>query len=59
MNIKNSRKAVASIDIVQKHNIWIASEQLPEYMKTWGLADAGFKYDVVAVFGSQSTGKSK
>lgn len=28
-------------------------------MKTWGLADAGFKYDVVAVFGSQSTGKSK
>jgi hypothetical protein len=28
-------------------------------MKRWGLAEAGFKYDVVAVFGSQSTGKSK
>lgn len=28
-------------------------------MKKWSLADAGFKYDVVAVFGSQSTGKSK
>lgn len=27
-------------------------------MGKWGLADAGFKYDVVAVFGSQSTGKS-
>lgn len=27
-------------------------------MKSWGLADAGFKYDVVSVFGSQSTGKS-
>lgn len=24
----------------------------------WGLGDAGFGYDVVAVFGSQSTGKS-
>jgi hypothetical protein len=33
-------------------------EELPEYMKSWGLAEAGFKYDVVAVFGSQSTGKS-
>lgn len=59
MNTKNSRKAIVSSDRVPKYNIWIPSEQLPEYMKTWGLADAGFKYDVVAVFGSQSTGKSK
>ncbi|KAJ3289085.1 Dynamin-like GTPase that mediates homotypic ER fusion [Rhizoclosmatium sp. JEL0117] len=30
-----------------------------EYMKKhWGLADKGFDYNVVAVFGSQSTGKS-
>ncbi|TNY22692.1 RHD3/Sey1 [Rhodotorula diobovata] len=27
-------------------------------MKGWQLADVGFNYDVVAVFGSQSTGKS-
>jgi hypothetical protein len=27
-------------------------------MTSWGLGDAGFKYDVVSVFGSQSTGKS-
>lgn len=25
----------------------------------WNLADAGFEYNIVAVFGSQSTGKSK
>ncbi|KAJ2784518.1 Dynamin-like GTPase that mediates homotypic ER fusion [Coemansia javaensis] len=35
------------------------SDELPEYMEhRWGLADAGFDYNVVAVFGSQSTGKS-
>jgi hypothetical protein len=27
-------------------------------MTDWELADKGFSYDVVAVFGSQSTGKS-
>ncbi|KAJ3033374.1 Dynamin-like GTPase that mediates homotypic ER fusion [Rhizophlyctis rosea] len=32
---------------------------LQDYMKTkWNLADRGFDYNVVAVFGSQSTGKS-
>ncbi|KAI9500339.1 root hair defective 3 GTP-binding protein [Coemansia spiralis] len=35
------------------------SGKLSSYMKTkWSLADAGFDYNVVAVFGSQSTGKS-
>ncbi|KAL0077925.1 RHD3/Sey1 [Phycomyces blakesleeanus] len=34
------------------------TENLPEYMGKWGLAEAGFNYNVVAVFGSQSTGKS-
>ncbi|KAI7827928.1 root hair defective 3 GTP-binding protein [Kickxella alabastrina] len=35
------------------------SEELPNYMQNkWGLEDSGFNYDVVAVFGSQSTGKS-
>ena len=28
-------------------------------MKGWGLNDKGFNYNVIAVFGSQSTGKSK
>ncbi|KAI7880440.1 root hair defective 3 GTP-binding protein [Lichtheimia hyalospora FSU 10163] len=34
------------------------TETLPSYMDKWSLADAGFQYNVVAVFGSQSTGKS-
>ena len=31
---------------------------LNTYIHDWGLADVGFGYNVVAVFGSQSTGKS-
>lgn len=34
------------------------TSQLGASITNWGLADAGFAYDVVAVFGSQSTGKS-
>ncbi|KAG0750165.1 hypothetical protein G6F57_002157 [Rhizopus arrhizus] len=34
------------------------TEELPTYLEKWDLQDAGFKYNVVAVFGSQSTGKS-
>ncbi|KAJ2560014.1 Dynamin-like GTPase that mediates homotypic ER fusion [Coemansia sp. RSA 1933] len=35
------------------------TDKASDYMKDrWGLADAGFDYNVVAVFGSQSTGKS-
>ncbi|KAI8059377.1 RHD3/Sey1 [Gilbertella persicaria] len=34
------------------------TEDLPAYLEKWHLGDAGFKYNVVAVFGSQSTGKS-
>ncbi|KAL7746285.1 Dynamin-like GTPase that mediates homotypic ER fusion [Sorochytrium milnesiophthora] len=34
-------------------------QEVGDYMKnTWQLADAGFDYNLVAVFGSQSTGKS-
>ncbi|KAJ2774176.1 Dynamin-like GTPase that mediates homotypic ER fusion, partial [Coemansia nantahalensis] len=34
-------------------------DELAAYMQgKWGLADAGFDYNMVAVFGSQSTGKS-
>jgi hypothetical protein len=35
------------------------SSNFNDYMKAWGLFDTGFSYDVVAVFGSQSTGKSE
>ena len=34
-------------------------ELLPYMQEKWHLANCGFEYDVVAVFGSQSTGKSK
>lgn len=34
------------------------SKDLTSHMVDWELADKGFSYDVVAVFGSQSTGKS-
>ncbi|KAF9024586.1 root hair defective 3 GTP-binding protein [Hymenopellis radicata] len=32
--------------------------ELTPQIERWGLRDAGFNYDIVAVFGSQSTGKS-
>ncbi|TFY75052.1 hypothetical protein EWM64_g8959 [Hericium alpestre] len=32
--------------------------ELGAQIEKWGLRDAGFDYDIVAVFGSQSTGKS-
>ncbi|ORX35730.1 RHD3/Sey1 [Kockovaella imperatae] len=34
------------------------TDQLSNYLGKWGMIDKGFAYDVVAVFGSQSTGKS-
>ncbi|KAF8595084.1 root hair defective 3 GTP-binding protein [Ceratobasidium sp. AG-I] len=34
------------------------TKDLGAQVSRWGLGDAGFGYDVVAVFGSQSTGKS-
>jgi hypothetical protein len=32
--------------------------ELSSYLGKWGMLDKGFAYDVVSVFGSQSTGKS-
>ncbi|GFZ46730.1 Hydrolase acting on GTP to facilitate cellular and subcellular movement [Saitozyma sp. JCM 24511] len=32
--------------------------ELSSYLDKWGMLDKGFAYDVVSVFGSQSTGKS-
>ena len=32
---------------------------LASQIERWGLRDVGFNYNIVAVFGSQSTGKSR
>jgi septin family protein len=37
---------------------FVCRKELNTQIARWGLADSGFGYDVVAVFGSQSTGKS-
>ncbi|SJX61495.1 related to SEY1-GTPase with a role in ER morphology [Sporisorium reilianum f. sp. reilianum] len=42
------------IDKDQKFN----KSQFAPHLQNWGLADAGFGYDLCAVLGSQSTGKS-
>ncbi|CDR99977.1 hypothetical protein [Sporisorium scitamineum] len=42
------------IDEDQKFN----KSQFAPHLQSWGLADAGFGYDLCAVLGSQSTGKS-
>ncbi|BGP39920.1 Dynamin-like GTPase that mediates homotypic ER fusion [Rhodotorula kratochvilovae] len=46
----------AKLQVVDENQRFTSA--LDEHMKGWQLADAGFNYDVVAVFGSQSTGKS-
>ncbi|GAA6002408.1 hypothetical protein JCM10207_001105 [Rhodosporidiobolus poonsookiae] len=46
----------AKLQVVDENQRFTSA--LDEHMKGWQLADAGFGYDVVAVFGSQSTGKS-
>ncbi|KAI9354914.1 RHD3/Sey1 [Pilaira anomala] len=53
---EHDRETIPRLQVVDEHQAF--SKELPEYMKAWGLSEAGFKYDVVAVFGSQSTGKS-
>jgi len=35
------------------------STRLGDQLDKWGLIDVGFAYNIVAVFGSQSTGKSE
>ncbi|GAA6002242.1 dynamin-like GTPase SEY1 [Rhodotorula paludigena] len=46
----------AKLQVVDENQRFTSA--LDEHMKSWQLANAGFNYDVVAVFGSQSTGKS-
>ncbi|WWC89135.1 protein SEY1 [Kwoniella dendrophila CBS 6074] len=44
------------LQIVNEHQEF--TKELSPYLAKWGLLDKGFAYDVVSVFGSQSTGKS-
>ncbi|WWC61965.1 protein SEY1 [Kwoniella dejecticola CBS 10117] len=44
------------LQIVNEHQEF--TKELSPYLGKWGLLDKGFAYDVVSVFGSQSTGKS-
>ncbi|OCF74245.1 protein SEY1 [Kwoniella mangroviensis CBS 8886] len=44
------------LQIVNEHQEF--TNELSPYLSKWGLLDKGFAYDVVSVFGSQSTGKS-
>jgi hypothetical protein len=41
-------------------NLWVCCRPVLEtQIERWGLRDVGFGYNIVAVFGSQSTGKSE
>ncbi|KAI0755918.1 root hair defective 3 GTP-binding protein [Irpex lacteus] len=44
------------VQIINDAKEW--TQELTPQISRWGLQDAGFDYDIVAVFGSQSTGKS-
>ncbi|KAK4053275.1 Dynamin-like GTPase that mediates homotypic ER fusion [Microbotryomycetes sp. JL221] len=46
----------ANLQVIDENQKFTSS--LDKHMREWQLADKGFSYDVVAVFGSQSTGKS-
>ncbi|KAM0748378.1 root hair defective 3 GTP-binding protein [Meredithblackwellia eburnea MCA 4105] len=46
----------AKLQVVDEQQAF--TKGLDAHMEAWKLRDAGFAYDVVAVFGSQSTGKS-
>ncbi|CAG8752992.1 9469_t:CDS:2, partial [Ambispora leptoticha] len=50
-------KTLPRLQIIDENQAF--TQELPAYMKDeWKLADCGFNYNLVAVFGSQSTGKS-
>ncbi|CAG8573267.1 11713_t:CDS:10 [Ambispora gerdemannii] len=53
----NSLRTLPRLQIIDENQAF--TNELPNYMKDeWKLADSGFNYNLVAVFGSQSTGKS-
>lgn len=48
-----------SLSLVDPHStLSFNSTSLNAHLQEWSLLDSGFNYNVVAVFGSQSTGKS-
>ncbi|CAG8471770.1 8937_t:CDS:10 [Scutellospora calospora] len=54
--INGANKTFAQLQIIDENQHF--TKDLPKYMNEWQLADSGFNYNMVAVFGSQSTGKS-
>ncbi|KAL1411658.1 Dynamin-like GTPase that mediates homotypic ER fusion [Vanrija albida] len=54
--LPTNKSGEGRLQIVNEQQVF--SKELPAYLSKWGLLDKGFAYDVVAVFGSQSTGKS-
>lgn len=53
---RNSRMLLA-LGCYSSLNLPLSAELTPQ-IERWGLRDAGFNYNIVSVFGSQSTGKS-
>ena len=60
LQLVDEHKAFSFVNFVQQRPIhFIFRPALAQYVKDiWHLAERGFEYHVVAVFGSQSTGKS-
>ncbi|CAG8722237.1 16408_t:CDS:10, partial [Dentiscutata erythropus] len=55
--VNGTNKTLSQLQIIDENQHF--TKDLPKYMKDeWELADCGFNYNLVAVFGSQSTGKS-
>ncbi|CAG8517607.1 13891_t:CDS:10 [Racocetra persica] len=55
--INGTNRTFAQLQIIDENQHF--TKELPKCMKDeWELADCGFNYNLVAVFGSQSTGKS-
>ncbi|KAK4697654.1 protein SEY1, partial [Phenoliferia sp. Uapishka_3] len=54
--LSDERAEDAKLQVVDEKQDF--TDSLDAHMQAWKLRDSGFSYDVVAVFGSQSTGKS-
>jgi len=64
LQIIDDEKNFTSVSLVRVHVSPSAQWQfrrpnLASQIERWGLRDVGFNYNIVAVFGSQSTGKSR
>ncbi|OZJ03252.1 hypothetical protein BZG36_03508 [Bifiguratus adelaidae] len=54
--VQTEKEQLPQLQIVNEEQAFTAD--MPQYMAQWKLDQAGFNYNMVAVFGSQSTGKS-